>query len=702
MIAYLLISFLSFVAPSSQQKDPLLNFCRLFGHQTAVVDRKLLIDGGLVNWEGGASPQNYSSPWLREADLDRNTTEGFPQQFNLGEKNSSIPSVQGGVLWPDTVNKVVYMYGGENYGGPPVEFALWYYDVAYSTWNKSNASVADVKRASWGAGAVAQDKALGFYYGGWLTNASVPGYNAQTPLSNMLIYEMKSNTFRNATGPDAIPRAEGVMVYLPAGDGGMLVYFGGIEFPYGNSTRTGVPMSRIYLYDIANDKWYTQNASGDVPEQRRRFCAGATWVADRSSYNIYFFGGAAIADGPGFGDVYVLSIPSFRWIKFWPRPEDNVGKTFPHHSLTCDVIENSQMIIMGGTFPNSTDCDVPAIQGQHGLDLGKANQQGAKWALFNPKLTTYQVPPEIVATIGGGPTGGATVLAPTSGWGERDVSVEFGRAYTPTARTPNRYLPPTTTASANATAPPTTTPGSNSHKKALLGGAIGGAVGGLLLAVLLSVCIFCLKRRSKKAEASPQAPSELPGRQFSTIAKSTHSQQPSYNNPSISQISQMTPHGPPSSPSDGTISHPSVSAPITYVVSGQALNYDPRMSQPSQQHYRSPSGNSQPEYPGNQSPHFSRHSQQSPHLSQHSQTPHAQSPHHSQTLYHAPSPHHSHHSPQPQSTVAQELPLIRSPPGFPQQSAVHPMQPTQPIQVHSIDNYYVQHPPSTSTWPPEH
>ncbi|KAF2464857.1 uncharacterized protein BDR25DRAFT_241162, partial [Lindgomyces ingoldianus] len=446
MIVPLLTALFFLISPSAQQHDPLQDFCRIFGHQTTLVDRKIYIDGGLVNWDSSAGAQNYSSRWLRQSDLDRNNS-GFPQEFNLGEKNSSVPSVHGGVLWPDTANKIVYLYGGEHADGPPAPFSLWYYDIVYNSWNKSNASVTDTKpdtvRASWGAGAVAQDRAVGYYYGGWLSSNSVPGYIAQTPLNSMLIYNMKKNSFRNRTGPDDTPRAEGVMVYIPAGDAGMLVYFGGIEFPYGNSTREGVSMylnEKIFLYDIGNDKWYTQNATGDVPEMRRRFCAGAAWANDRSSYNIYFFGGASVKEGVGFGDVYVLSLPSFRWIKFWPRPEDNVGQTFPHHSLTCDVIENSQMIIMGGTFPNLTLCDVPEIQGQHGLDLGKANKDHAKWAMFNPIITTYQVPDEIFATIGGGPTGGATLLAPTSGWGERDVSVEFGRAYTPTTRTPTRYI----------------------------------------------------------------------------------------------------------------------------------------------------------------------------------------------------------------------------------------------------------------------
>lgn len=56
----------------------------------------------------------------------------------------------------------------------------------------------------------------------------------------MLVYNMLENSFRNQTGPDDIPRAEGVLLYLPVGDAGMLVYFGGMEFPYGNSTPRGV------------------------------------------------------------------------------------------------------------------------------------------------------------------------------------------------------------------------------------------------------------------------------------------------------------------------------------------------------------------------------------------------------------------------------------------------------------------------------
>lgn len=53
---------LFFVQISWQQKDPLNDFCRRFGHQSAVIDDKLYIDGGLVDWNPIAqNPGNYSS-----------------------------------------------------------------------------------------------------------------------------------------------------------------------------------------------------------------------------------------------------------------------------------------------------------------------------------------------------------------------------------------------------------------------------------------------------------------------------------------------------------------------------------------------------------------------------------------------------------------------------------------------------------------
>lgn len=140
--------------------------------------------------------------------------------------------VQGGTLWADPVNKLFYLYGGEYHDASPQPFGLWAYDTIYNTWNETSSDTSGILRASFGAGAVAEDSGLGFYYGGWLSNASVPGWNSEPKaLAKLVTYDMVRNTWKNASGPDSIPRAEGVMLYLPASDRGMLVYFGGIQIP---------------------------------------------------------------------------------------------------------------------------------------------------------------------------------------------------------------------------------------------------------------------------------------------------------------------------------------------------------------------------------------------------------------------------------------------------------------------------------------
>lgn len=60
----MLMVVLLFSSFSYAQKDPVNNFCRRFGHQTAVIDRKLYIDGGFINYSPLADdPTNYTSEY---------------------------------------------------------------------------------------------------------------------------------------------------------------------------------------------------------------------------------------------------------------------------------------------------------------------------------------------------------------------------------------------------------------------------------------------------------------------------------------------------------------------------------------------------------------------------------------------------------------------------------------------------------------
>ncbi|KAK6604993.1 cell wall anchored protein [Botrytis cinerea] len=476
----ILVILLCLVQPSWQQKDPLNDFCRRWGHQTTVIDRQLLIDGGMLDWNPlSQNPANYSNSWLLYNDLDTSPAgPGMPQLHANLSKNASIP------------NRFV-----------------WH-------------------------GVGISDLGQGYMLGGWQSNASIPGWTGP-PLatSGLIKYDYQYGTWTNNTGPDQIGRAEGAMVYLPASRTGVLVYFGGIQTPYNNETVVSSPMNQIHIYDIQSSQWYTQNATGDIPGDRRRFCAGATWAADQSSYNIYMYGGAGFgANSSGYDDLYILSLPSFTWIKWWENPSSSAR---PHNMLSCNVVNGAQMLIVGGSFPkDQSTCDSPPSWGTHNVDLNEPAPGQASfnpWNTYQPNLTSYAVPSAIISVIGGSPTGGATMQAPSTGFQNGDLSVYFAQKASAVNRTPTRAI---TTATASST--------SNPSANRLGPGAIVGIVVGVVVGIvgLLAAC-FCIFRIRKIRAHVPEVSAPIVPAYGSGNASKMYPQRPdrSYDpqNPHIAQ-----------------------------------------------------------------------------------------------------------------------------------------------------------------------
>ncbi|KAH6624849.1 hypothetical protein B0J18DRAFT_397906 [Chaetomium sp. MPI-SDFR-AT-0129] len=531
----LLIIFLCLCRGTLAQLDPVRNFCRRFGHQTAVIDRKLYIDGGFINYNPISQyPANYSNTGLLYHDLDTPGAGRMPQLYANLTKNSTIPTVHGGTLWADDINKRFYLFAGEYYQQPPTpQFSLWSFDTIYNTWESFGSPAEDgVAAVSYGAGVSVSEIGEGFYYGGWKSNNTVPGWSGPPKAVSALVrYNMDSNTWSTDNGPDSVGRAEGSMVFIPIGDGGMLVYFGGVQDPHGNGTWIGQPMTTILLYDVLSSKWYTQNATGDVPQMRRRFCAGSTWASDQSSYNIYLYGGEGVTpDTPGFDDVYVLSIPSFQWIKLYP-PDGNVTGPYLHHSLTCNVVGKAQMVVIGGTFPTTNDCDAPSQYGFHNLDLGEQNREKALWQIFTPNLTDYTVPAPILAAIGGSNSGDATKTAPVGGFSNSDLRVLMTRQANVPTRTPTRSIP-------NAT-------GSPGRGQPLPTGAIAGLAVGCVVALIAFVIAIILIRRCRyrRRHDLPQAYAANSQSQAKrTLHASTHEWGSSRNTQSLSTTQTPSSH----------------------------------------------------------------------------------------------------------------------------------------------------------------
>ena len=70
-IRLILLAFALVGTWAQDVKDPINDFCRRFGHQTAIIDSHLYIDGGLVNWNPiSQNPSNYTSQYRDEVELD--------------------------------------------------------------------------------------------------------------------------------------------------------------------------------------------------------------------------------------------------------------------------------------------------------------------------------------------------------------------------------------------------------------------------------------------------------------------------------------------------------------------------------------------------------------------------------------------------------------------------------------------------------
>lgn len=70
--------------------------------------------------------------------------------------------------------------------------------------------------------------------------------------------------------------------------------------------------------------------------------------------------------------------------------------------MSCDVVNSSQLLIIGGFKPNRTNsCDVPEVYGQHNLDMGQTNEANSTWWELPYDGRPYRVPKLVVDVIGG-------------------------------------------------------------------------------------------------------------------------------------------------------------------------------------------------------------------------------------------------------------------------------------------------------------
>ncbi|KAL8836933.1 MAG: hypothetical protein Q9170_002733 [Blastenia crenularia] len=217
-----------------------------------------------------------------------------------------------------------------------------------------------------------------------------------------------TNVTKDVGGRDVPSNIGGALIHVPMGKLGVLLVIGGADSSHkGTQYATGwdwddVPMDEISVYDIETDKWYPIRASGDIPPiSRSNFCYSVSRSPDSSSFQITIYGGWSLAEGSDTEDVYVLTVPSFRYIKMTTNDVEAVDELTGRDASTCATWNDGQMIVLGGRVRKGNKlvgdgaCD-PSFPPIRVLDVSEYKWQSE----FDPSRN-YSVHTNISAVIGG-------------------------------------------------------------------------------------------------------------------------------------------------------------------------------------------------------------------------------------------------------------------------------------------------------------
>jgi len=374
-----------------------------------------------------------------------------------------------------------------------------------------------------GAGVTAASENLGFYFSGMRASDWGPiDYNthfADTPANTLIEIDMstmRSERWTNNTLPSTIPpRANAELVWIPVSTQGVLVAIGGVYppeeiWPYGlNSSQTSESksqspdfMTSLPIYDIASQTWYMQNTSGTPPGQLTEFCSVVAAANDSSLFNVYIYGGydGLDANDEPSDDVWILSIPSFTWIKAYSGAASH-GRS----AHRCVAPYPDQMFVIGGVHQSQATCIDGIIQVFNLNTLQfQDNYTPSTWS-------TYKVPGIVTAIVGGNAQGGSTK---TAAWSDPNLRDLFQTKY---SQQVIQYYPyPVNTTSTTSPYPsPAPVPSSGTKKwVAPVVGVICGLIG--LTLIILAILLF---RRRKLLQRNSMDGSSTSGHNTNRIIR---------------------------------------------------------------------------------------------------------------------------------------------------------------------------------------
>lgn len=325
---------------------------------------------------------------------------------NAGHGLQNINQSFTGTLW--AADDAFYVYGGSD--DQSLTSTLSTYNASSQIWRDVQIVGGSYNYGNRSGASSISDASSGV---GWISGGIDPvqespnllQFNASQP--SRLKWDLIENV---ANAPNL---KGGNTVYIPAGEQGMLVSFGGFNLSAINGTIVDMPAdwSLIHVYDIASRVWWKQKTSdllraGDTPSDVGEACVGVGISADGSSYHITKYGGRKGDRTRVFETIYTLSIPSFTWVNMTSLSAGSNVQAKVHpligtSSPSCQTYNYSQMIVFGGIVRSGKDpIDYTNCQDDFAplrvLDLSTYEWQ----TKFDPSIS-FKVPQIIYGALGG-------------------------------------------------------------------------------------------------------------------------------------------------------------------------------------------------------------------------------------------------------------------------------------------------------------
>lgn len=280
--------------------------------------------GGDYHFDGDANGKTFSSDSLYYFDLSGNTdlqAESIISSSSLNKISVPFDTTsglenqthnQGGALF-QTLDSF-YVYAGLGDTSTTENNVLAMYNTTSNQWSSHTVSGGNynkLNRLFPGAASI-PSTGLSFFSGGGSSGVSQPGQPTgmlRFDASNPDALTWRNETAQSSSGVSVPARVGGNMVYVPMGEQGVILLWGGYNGTEVNST-TGAPAftyqlidnQRIYVYDIASASWNIVWAQGDsIPGRRSETCSVVSAAPDYSSFNIAMYGGWDLYGGEFLG-----------------------------------------------------------------------------------------------------------------------------------------------------------------------------------------------------------------------------------------------------------------------------------------------------------------------------------------------------------------------------------------------------------------